>query len=226
MITYIYKPDLYSSHSKIIKFVNLIKKNNLKILDMGCAQGYLAKELKLKGHEIIGIEIDPRAASEAKKFCKKIFIGDLDIIKPKLEHDFDLIIFGDVLEHLKNPNEILKYYLQFLNQDGFVIASTSNIANIYIRLNLLLGKFNYENRGILDKTHLHLYTLKTFKQLLKKSKLKIIKTDVAPIPLPMVISSTAQGKPLNFIHQINYLLAKIWKTLVGFQFIVLSKKIN
>ena len=222
--TYTYKPDQYSSHSKIIKLIKPIKRP-LKILDIGCAQGYIAKKLSHLGHEVTGIESDKQAAALAKEYCKKIHICNLDNKIPKLKKEyFDILIFGDIIEHLKAPEQVLHHLLKSLKPKGLVIISVPNIANIYIRLNLLLGRFNYTKKGILDRTHLHFYTLKTIKKFIRKLDLRIIKTDKTPIPLPLVFPSTAKGKLFNFIHQINYLFTKIWKKLFAFQFIILAKK--
>ena len=98
-----------------------------------------------------------------------------------------------------------------------------NIANIYVRLKLLFGNFNYEARGILDKTHIKFFTLKSFRKLIEKSNLDIEKEDVTPIPLPTINPVFSDGNLLNFVHQINYLLALTWKTMFSFQFIAYCK---
>lgn len=152
---YSHKTDPYSSHSNILKLVSSVKKNNLKILDVGCAHGYLARGFQNLGHEVIGIEIDKKAAQVAQDYCQQVFVCNLDLQIPKLEQEsFDLIVFGDIIEHLKNPAQVLNSFLPALKRDGEVIISVPNIANIYVRLSLLLGKFDYADKGILDKTHL------------------------------------------------------------------------
>ena len=222
---YEYKSDPYSSHSKILKLSKSLREKNPEVLDIGCAQGYIARELKEKGHSITGIELDESSASLAKDYCKKLIIGDIETLNPQLKKEsFDLIIFGDILEHTKDPEAVLKKYLQFLRQGSYAIISVPNIANIHIRLSLLFGRFNYSQKGILDKTHLRFFTLKTFKRLIKKSNLKLLKLEPAPIPLPLVFPSTAKSNIFHFIHKINYLFTKLWKKMFAYQFIILAKK--
>lgn len=222
---YEYKSDIYGSHSKILELVDTLKRRGLKILDVGCAKGYLAERLSKKGHEITGIEFDPKSAKLAGKYCKGVIEGNIEKLDLRIKKNyFDLIIFGDILEHLKEPEPILKKYLKYLKRGGFVITSVPNIANAYIRLNLLLGRFDYTAKGILDKTHLRFYTLKTLKNLIKESDLKIIRMEVTPVPLPMVFPSMGEGGLLNIIHQINNLSTRLWKKLLGYQFVILAKK--
>lgn len=84
-------------------------------------------------------------------------------------------MFADVLEHLLFPEQVLKYFVyNYLKENGQVIISLPNVANWQVRLNLLFGKFNYTDRGIMDKTHLHFYTFKTARELIFKNNLEII----------------------------------------------------
>ena len=221
---YTFKPDPYSSHAKILRIIKS-RKGKLRILDVGCSKGYIGKELVPFGHEMHGIEYDKKDAQAAKRYYKTIKVGDLDSLKLNYKKNFfDIIILGDVLEHLKNPLEVLAKLREFLKKDGIAIISTGNVANWYIRLNLLFGQFNYTDRGILDKTHLKLFTLKTFKKLVKEAKMRVVKVETTPIPLPLVIESTGPGKPLSFLHHINAGITKLSKTFFGYQIILVARK--
>lgn len=223
MSVYKFKSDKYSSHSKIINLIKELGKN-LKILDIGCSTGYLAKRFTGMGNKVNGIEADIKSAKLAKKYCD-VIVGDVETLKLNYKkNSFDVILFADILEHLKNPLITLKFFKKYLKEDGMIIISTSNIANWYIRLNLLFGKFEYTDRGILDETHLRFFTLKGLKKLIKEAGFKIYKIDVTPIPLPMLFPSTAEHKPLNFLHRINYFITKLWIKLFAFQFIVQLKR--
>lgn len=226
MPKYLYKPDQYSSHSRILNSViKFAKARKLKILDVGCATGFLARELKKEGHQVVGIEVDKEAAKEAKKYCSKIIVDSAESGKIKFKKEyFDVIILGDILEHLKEPLLVLSKYKEYLKPGGLIISSTGNIANWHVRLNLLFGRFEYKEKGILDKTHLRFYTKKTFKKLMRDAGLKIVDIKATPIPLPMLAQMTAKGKPLNFIHQLNYLVTLLWKNIFAFQFVIIAKK--
>ena len=133
---------------------------------------------------------------------------------------FDVIIMADIIEHLKDPLKTIIYFKKFLKKNGLLIISVPNIANIYSRTKLLLGFFDYGERGILDKTHLKFFTLRSFRMLIKNSGLNAEKEDVTPIPLPTIIPIFSEEGMLNFVHRINYLLAVLWRRMFGFQFIV------
>jgi len=128
----------FSSHWTIVHLVEPKK----KVLDVGCATGQIARRLVEKECEVIGIEIDEKAARLARRYCKDVVVCDVEALEdlPYPEEYFDYIIFGDVLEHLKNPEKVLINLKKYLKRDGFIICSIPNIAHIYSRIRLLLGK--------------------------------------------------------------------------------------
>jgi len=223
MSVYTFKPDRHSSHIKIIESINKISQCRLKILDIGCSKGFVGKKLSKK-HNLYGIDLNPEDAKIAKKYYNEVKIIDIDEKKPAYKHNFfDVIIMADVLEHLKDPLGIIVHFKRFLKKNGLMILSVPNVANIYIRLNLLFGRFDYGDRGILDRTHLKFFTLKSLRKLVRSSGLIIKKEESTPIPLPSINPLFSKGRPLNFIHQFNYLLSGLWKTVFSFQFILYCK---
>lgn len=226
MSIYTFKPDRYSSHTKIINYIKSLDKGNnkLKVLDVGCSKGFIAKSLQKENLELYGVEYSKEDAKEAKKYYREIKIMDLDKEKPKYKsNSFDIIIMADIIEHLKDQN-IVKYFTRFLKKGGLMILSTANVANIYVRLKLLFGNFDYGERGIMDSTHLRFFTLKTFRKLAKEASLKIISEDFTPIPLPMVNNAFAEGNILSVFHKLNYVATKTVPKLLSFQFILYSRK--
>jgi glycosyltransferase involved in cell wall biosynthesis/2-polyprenyl-3-methyl-5-hydroxy-6-metoxy-1,4-benzoquinol methylase len=174
--------DDNSSLKKILHFIEEGK----HIVDVGCATGYLASLLQQKDCIVTGIEINPGAAKVAEKYCEKVIIADLDFV-PITEilpnHKFDVVIFGDVLEHLRNPWKVLEESKNILKEDGFIVASIPNIAHGAIRLALLGGKFKYTRFGILDDTHLRFFTRETVEDLFQKTGYIIDKIDVTKLPV-------------------------------------------
>jgi len=144
---------------------------NKRVLEFGCNIGETSLVLKGNHCEVIGMEINNTAAEMAKNICKEVIIGDVekDEVWGKIKGEFDVIIFADILEHLRNPDEILKRTKKYLKKNGFVIISLPNIANWRIRLSLLFGRFEYKSTGILDETHLRFYTLKSAQDLIRRN---------------------------------------------------------
>lgn len=106
----------------------------------------------------------------------KVIVGDVEKIDPQFPDEyFDFIIFGDVLEHLIEPEKILKSYTKYLKNDGRIIASIPNIKNYIIMFNLIVrDKFEYKDSGILDRTHLRFFTKREIINMFKRSDMHII----------------------------------------------------
>lgn len=215
------RTDPYSSHSLILSL--LPEHGAGRVLDVGAAHGYLAAALEKRGFHVTGIEGDPMLAREAAAHCSEVFEADLDGPLPELAGKFDIILYGDVLEHLKNPLGVLRVLNRNLRDGGTVIVSLPNIANVYVRLQLLRGKFDYAERGILDRTHLHFYTRKTFRQFLEEAGLEVTKLFATPIPLPLVVPERLQGRIFGGVHRFNAWIARQWPTMFGYQFVAVAR---
>ncbi len=213
----------YEAHRLVLERI----KPNSKILDLGCARGYFAKELLKKNCRVWGVDSDKEAIEEAKKYYVEAQVADLDSISPGRspfghlpgvkDFKFDYILLLDVLEHLKNPEKLLKSFKKYLKNDGKIIISVPNIAFLSIRLALLRGKFDYQKTGIMDESHLHFYTKKTLIDLITKCGLRIIDFDTAS----GFSQITLIGKYLNRIPKYwQYKITKLFPTLLGYQFII------
>jgi len=146
-----------------------------RILELGCADGFISQYLVQHGCSVTAVEIDSEAADRAKKWCDQVFICDLNDgawIK-MVGKGFDTVLCGDVLEHLTDPWTVLRQISSVVNQDGRVVISLPNVANIRVRLGLLAGKFDYEQHGILDVTHLRFFTPSTARELIEQAGYRI-----------------------------------------------------
>lgn len=170
-----FNPDRHNPHVKIVSRIC----SGAKILDVGCASGYLARELKEKKCTVVGIEINKEMAAMASNYCDKVIVTDVEeaVELPIPEKEFDFIILSDVLEHLRRPDLVITKLKRYLAPDGLVIASIPNVARIEIRIKLLLGRFDYQDSGIMSKGHLRFFTLKTAKDMFKSTGYKIIQID-------------------------------------------------
>lgn len=159
----------YSTHSILTQ---LVGRDN-DVLDFGCNEGYLG-EICDPSNRFSGIEMMPSAAAKARSLYIRVVEGDLDYLDEiNLSDQFDILIFADVLEHLRYPEKVLKEAcLRWLRPYGRVLISLPNIANWKIRFGLLFGAFNYQETGILDRTHLHFYTFRTSLELITSATLR------------------------------------------------------
>lgn len=221
---YILKRDRFSSHSFISRVVREISPK--KILDVGCSTGLIARSLGKEWRDrLYGVDICELAVSKAKKHYKKVWVLDIERNIPGIEGKFDCLIFGDVLEHLKDPERVLGLLLEkSLISGGIVIVSLPNVVNWYVRAQLALGNFNYQNRGLMDKTHLRFFTWKSARKMLAQAGLRIVEQQVSPIPLPLIFKKTDVGQPFAWLHSLNNLVTNLRPGLFGYQLLFVCRK--
>lgn len=152
------------------------------VLDVGCGTGNLGAALKQHGNHVYGIDVVDEYIEAAKQRLDGAYIFDIaggDELPFRAE-EFDVIICSNVLEHLAEPVEALKRLSPLLKAEGYIIISVPNIATWTMRLSLLFGRFEYSDQGVLDKTHLRFFTLKTLKQLISEAGLVLVKLEAVP----------------------------------------------
>ncbi len=162
-----------------------------RVLDVGCHSGILGEALRRKKHcTVIGIDNDLAALHSAKTRLDATVQLDLEEqgwsqkVMESGNNEFDLVLFGDVIEHTREPLDILKEARGLLAPNGKIIASLPNIANLRVRLGLLFGKFDYADSGILDRTHLRFFTLRSARQLLDSAGFEIERVTYSGYSLP------------------------------------------
>jgi 2-polyprenyl-3-methyl-5-hydroxy-6-metoxy-1,4-benzoquinol methylase len=211
---YTKKRSPFSSHHRILEAVRA----GSRVLDVGCAGGYLAAALRERGCFVVGV--DARDDAAARAACDRFYVAELDggDWAPE-ERAFDYILFGDVLEHLRDTS-ILSRAAGWLAPNGRIIASTGNVALWFMRLSLLLGRFRYAPRGILDETHVRLYTRDSFRALVEAAGLRVVDEDATVIPVEQLFARTEQAGIGGLIEQAEYSLARTWPSLFAYQIIL------
>lgn len=186
-----YHTESMLKHLAISKIYTMVKDNSI-VLDVGCSTGFLGEKLKMgKNCAVVGIDNDADAVKIAGKILDKTVRVDIESGMPRLGKKFDYIIFADVLEHTRNPEEIIRRFRKFLKKNGHIIVSLPNVAHPLIRLRLLLGKWDYTEVGIMDRTHVRFFTLKTARSMLSNAGLEVVE-EVAAGKLPVKKTLAAQ----------------------------------
>ena len=215
---YTLKSFKYSSHYWILKMLSA-ERDPLRLLDVGTSTGYLGMMLRKEGHYVAGIENHGEWAEQARDHYDSFHVGDIEQFEFPYGGDFDYILFADVLEHLRDPTAVLRRSLPSLKESGKIIVSVPNIANFVIRLSLLLGRFDYMDRGILDRTHVRFFTLRSLKKMMLEASCTII--EVVPTPLPVqMMSPVTEKRVFAPLHEAHYNLVRLWKTMFAYQFVV------
>ena len=186
-----------------------------KVLDVGCNGGQFGKKLIAdKGCSVFGVDISSNAIMEAKKHLDAARVMDIEQESlPFKDEKFDIIVFGDVLEHLVNPEKVLIDFKKNLSPNGKVLVSLPNVANISVRFRLLVGKWEYRPSGILDETHLRFYTLKSMKRLFAKCGFKIEEIVATP-GFDFFI-----GRRISFLRTVTDKICLLFPKLLANQFV-------
>ncbi|HEX5270078.1 MAG TPA: bifunctional glycosyltransferase/class I SAM-dependent methyltransferase [Gemmataceae bacterium] len=212
---YTFKPGYFSSHQQLIRLAGAARDGRpLDVLDVGCGPGFLAARLREAGHRVVGIDREDTA--EVRRNCTRFLVGDADGPLPLAPSErFDVIIFADVLEHLRDPEGALIRARRHLRPGGRLLASTGNVAHAFIRLSLLAGLFTYTERGILDRTHCRLFTLATFRRLFRECGFRVLRRRVTPIPFENIFHG--RGLLARLCCAANMALAAVWGSLFAYQ---------
>ena len=218
---YVLKPDPHSSHSIILAWLG--EGRGRRILDVGAADALVGRRLTERGWRVTAIEGDLALAQAGAPYCERMITANLNREVPEVRGPFDAILYGDVLEHLIDPLRVLVELNRSLAADGFVIVSVPNIAHLYIRLLLLLGRFDYIDRGILDDTHLRFFTARSLRALLDDAGLVVERFTATPAPLYQVLPERWHKRWVALTHTINAAIARNLPRVLGYQFIVLAR---
>ncbi|HEX4386664.1 MAG TPA: class I SAM-dependent methyltransferase, partial [Myxococcales bacterium] len=149
-----FDPPPGSSWDRLLKLVP----QGARVLDVGCSYGQFASALRrVRGCTVTGVELDPVAAEAARAHCDEVYQGDIAEVAPRLAAGFDVVVAADVLEHLTNPEEILRVLAALLRQGGCVLASIPNVTHLSVVLALAEGGFPRSREGLLDHTHVQFF---------------------------------------------------------------------
>jgi methionine biosynthesis protein MetW len=209
-------PD--DAHSILMRLIP----RETKVLELGCASGYLSGYMEQKlGCRVTGLEADSTATTIAAQRCHEVYTIDLDtenaFEKAQASAPYDVLLAAAVLEHLKYPERLLQTAKGLLKPNAVLIVSLPNIAHWSIRLRLLRGKFDYQDYGVMDRTHLRLYTLKSGRELIEGQGYNVEQVQIAGSGLQNSLNALARraGRPLP---------APILPGLFGYELIYVARK--
>jgi 2-polyprenyl-3-methyl-5-hydroxy-6-metoxy-1,4-benzoquinol methylase len=162
----------------------LVPESARRILDIGCGAGRLGEALKARQRaEVVGIECFEPAALAARRRLDQVLIGNVEQMELQFTPgSFDAIVCADVLEHLRQPESLLRQALRWLTPDGRLVASIPNVRHHSVVRSLLDGNWTYEPAGLLDRTHLRFFTRHDIEQLFQGAGLKLCRLDIVPGP--------------------------------------------
>jgi 2-polyprenyl-3-methyl-5-hydroxy-6-metoxy-1,4-benzoquinol methylase len=209
-----------NTNTSWFKIVHMIPKGSV-VLDVGCSSGNLGAYLKDHGiaPKVDGIDIDEDDVKLASKKLDHAIVANIEEDSASLSTlgTYDVIVFADVLEHMKDASKVLVTMKSLLNPKGRIIFSIPNMAHLFIRLQLLEGKFPYTRTGLLDKTHLHFYDEYEVRRIFSEAGYNIEKFDCTILDYPdQLIAEKLSLVGLKLTPQFSELVHKKQSTIFEF----------
>ena len=211
---YALKDSESSSHGQILSLLTDLPPS--KILDLGCSSGLLSGQIRGLGHHVTGVDSEafPDTLGRVDAFAR----GDLEQgIPPEVGTGFDVVIAADVLEHLRRPERLLADISKVLAPGGRVILSVPNFGHWYPRLRALSGTFDYDQRGILDRTHYRFFTRKSLDRLVVNAGFEVRRRAEVGLPLEVLAEGGRGGRVVRAIDRV---LVSLRPTLFAYQFVL------
>jgi glycosyltransferase involved in cell wall biosynthesis len=206
------KLDFASTHSRVLGLVP----EGTRVLDLGSGLGAVGAALKVKKCAVVGCDLERGPLTRS---FDKFFLADLNRGLPEfLSERFDYILVLDVIEHLASPEDFLDQLRALAARTGArVVITTANIGFVVTRLSLLLGRFEYGKRGILDLTHTRLFTFNTLRRAMLAAGFEIKRSEGVVVPMPFIFGNSLLSRAMMAVNQA---LVRLRPTLFGFQILL------
>ena len=217
---YVLKESEDSSHGVILRWLAELPPGRL--LDLGCSSGALAERARALGHHVVGVDLTELEGASAR--VDRLVCADLDDGIPDEVSDegpFDVVLAGDVLEHVRDPERLLRQARDILNPSGRLLVSVPNFSHWYVRLRTLFGLFDYDQRGLLDRTHVRFFTRRSIERDLRRAHFRIAQSAVTGVPFELL--SRGRNRGWTMLRALDRLTAALRPTLFAYQFVYLCE---
>ena len=218
---YTLKSSPYSSHSLLLEHFPRRERRE-SVLDLGCGDGYLGALLSERGYDVTGIE---KRGGYTNHFPAQVRLVEADLENglPSVGGRYQHVMCADILEHLREPESLLSQIADIVQPGGRIVASLPNSGNVYFRLNVAMGRFPQHDKGLFDRTHLRFYTWEGWENLFGGAGWRITSVECSAIPVGLAVPPAYENSPpVRIAESVSYALAKIRKTLLAYQFIVVA----
>jgi 2-polyprenyl-3-methyl-5-hydroxy-6-metoxy-1,4-benzoquinol methylase len=205
-----------SSHSVILRWLGEVSPGRL--LDLGCSGALLSQRARALGHRVLGVDV--KELPEARERLDGFIRANLDHGLPREVAEagpFDIVLAGDVLEHVREPGLVLGDARSILAPGGVLILSVPNFGHWYVRVRTVLGIFDYDERGLLDRTHVRFFTRRSLERELRQAGFRTVRAQVTGLPFDVLARNG--GRFTKMAKLIDRAAVAIRPTLFGYQFV-------
>jgi 2-polyprenyl-3-methyl-5-hydroxy-6-metoxy-1,4-benzoquinol methylase len=205
-----------SSHHHILDLLADVPPG--RVLDLGCSSGLLSQRIRSLGHHVTGVDLEafPQTLGRVDRFVP----GDLENgIPAEVGRGYDVVVLADVLEHLRTPERLLSAVTEVLAPGGRVLVSIPNFGHWYPRFRTALGVFDYDQRGILDRTHYRFFTRRSLARLVKHAGFEVRRHREVGLPFDVLArqDATLTGRFLRAVDRVSVYARP---TLFAYQFVL------
>jgi glycosyltransferase involved in cell wall biosynthesis len=212
------KPSPHSSHGVLLSWMK--ERQPARVLDVGCSDGHFGELLRGWGHQVVGVDVVKHEGVGER--LDEFIEADLNIGLPdEVGEGYDVVVAADVLEHTVEPSVLLGDMVGRIAPGGSLLISVPNFAHWYPRARVLTGRFDYDQRGLLDRGHLRFFTRRSLERMIDQAGLGIERRAVVGSPVEVLdIDADSVGARVAAIAgSADRAATRVWPTLFGYQFL-------
>lgn len=211
------KPSPHSSHGRLLSWLST--RTPSRVLDVGCSDGRFGELVRAQGHHVVGVDLVKHegVATRLDGFIE----ADLNAGLPAQTGMYDVIVAGDILEHVTDPANLLGSIRSHLAPGGEVLVSVPNFGHWYPRGRVALGRFDYDQRGPLDQGHVRFFTRKSFERLVDGCDMRVQARDTVGSPVDVLDrgGKSLASRLVRGLSSSDRAATRTWPTMFGYQFL-------
>lgn len=220
---YTFKDFEGSSHRILIELIRRYAPPGGTLLDLGAAAGELGDAVRDHFDSTCGFEYQVDCIGDLITRFDRVVIADLERVK-QVPANAHAVVLADVLEHLHSSTNALALVKSALAPNGRAFISVPNVANITVRLMLILGRFEYQERGILDRTHIRFYTQRSVLREIEGAGFKVLQVTASAMPARLVIGNYTPEFIMRPFEKLLSLMSRLWRSMFAYQIIVVAER--
>jgi glycosyltransferase involved in cell wall biosynthesis len=213
------KVSANSSHAVLLRWI--AERPPGRLLDVGCSDGRFGAIARQLGNQVTGV--DAIKHDGVGERLDGFVEADLNVGLPlEVGGNYDCVVAADVLEHTVEPERLLGDISARLGPEGVVLVSVPNFAHWYPRARVAAGRFDYDQRGLLDRGHVRFFTRRSFERLVADCGLGIVRRAVVGTPIEDVLDRGGRvpaRRAIEVAASVDRVAARVWPTMFGYQFL-------